>query len=473
MRFGLRPKRKRAEDIPDPFRRHRANDGGEPCRDGSPLRQGSHSPYVIHPGSPVNPLFGGPKVNKAQVELRKQRGREIAARLRIVRQEDGSWRVPSSESGSKFYVVNVDPTNVSCTCRDHERTGQRCKHIFGVEALIEEEQTKSGSLVAVEPMRPRKPTYRQKSWSAFNASQRREEEEFLPLLYDLCATIPEPEHRRGRRPVPIRDAVFAAIYKVYLTRSARRVIPAMNLAYERGMLERPVAFTTLWNTLERAETSDILHNLIIKCSLPLASVESIFAVDSTGFVGNRFVRWCDIKYRGITERVWAKAHFMCGVKTRIITDVVIEDRDASDLGQLPILLNTTVQNFTVKEVLADKVYNTVHNQNTIAAAGAEAFIPFKSNHSGRQGGLWKKAFLRYQENREDFLLHYHQRSHIETAIAQIKTKFGDGVRSKTETAMKNEVFAKTICHNICVLIRGLYEDGLAVEFFPKKEEAAD
>jgi transposase len=164
---------------------------------------------------------------------------------------------------------------------------------------------------------------------------------------------------------------------------------------------------------------------------------------------------------------------MCGVKTRIITDVVIEDRDASDLGQLPTLLNTTVQNFTVQEVLADKVYNVAHNQEVIAAAGAEAFIPFKKSHTGRKGGLWKKAFLRYQENREEFLLHYHQRSHIETAIAQIKVKFGDSVRSKTETAMKNEVFGKVIAHNIYVLIRGIYEDGLAAEFFPKKEDAAD
>ena len=55
----------------------------------------------------------------------------------------------------------------------------------------------------------------------------------------------------------------------------------------------------------------------------------------------------------------------------------------------------------------------------------------------------------------------------------IKSKFGDGLRSKTDTAMKNEVLAKTICHNIYVLIRAIYDDGLAVEFFPKKEDAAD
>lgn len=228
-------------------------------------------------------------MNKAQVELRKRRGREIAARLRIKKEDDG-WKVPSSKSVHKHYKVIVEPTNVSFTCSDHEETGQRCKHIYAVECLIEEEQKKSRSLAEFEPIRPLKPTYRQKNWPAFNASQMHEEEEFLPLLYDLCQTIPEPPRRRGRRPVPIRDAIFAVIYKVWLTRSARRSVSALNNAYTRGFLERPVTFNTLWSCLEKKETTTILHDLIVRSSLPMASVESIFAVDSTGFLGNRFVR---------------------------------------------------------------------------------------------------------------------------------------------------------------------------------------
>ena len=34
----------------------------------------------------------------------------------------------------------------------------------------------------------------------------------------------------------------------------------------------------------------------------------------------------------------------------------------------------------------------------------------------------------------------------------IKAKFRDHVRSKTDVAMKNEVLAKILCHNICCLI---------------------
>jgi len=39
----------------------------------------------------------------------------------------------------------------------------------------------------------------------------------------------------------------------------------------------------------------------------------------------------------------------------------------------------------------------------------------------------------------------------------VKAKFGDSLRSKTEVAMKNEVLAKLVCHNICCLIQAMYE----------------
>ena len=235
-----------------------------------------------------------------------------------------------------------------------------------------------GQADAVEPgtvtEQPKRPTYR-REWRRYNAAQTSEESEFEPLLFDLCQTIPRTEHRRGRPPVPMGDAVFAAVLKVFLTKSARRVMPRLNLACERGFLERPIIFNTISAYLEKPQLSLILNDLLIKSSLPLVPVETVFAIDSTGVVGNRFVRWTDVKYRGMIEHVWAKVHLMDGVKTHIITAAVILDRNASDVAQLPNLLHTTAQNFTVRQVSADAVYNTKRNQEEIAAIGAEAFIP--------------------------------------------------------------------------------------------------
>ena len=42
----------------------------------------------------------------------------------------------------------------------------------------------------------------------------------------------------------------------------------------------------------------------------------------------------------------------------------------------------------------------------------------------------------------------------------IKAKFGDSVRSKTDVAMKNEVLAKLVCHNIVCVIHEMYELGI-------------
>jgi hypothetical protein len=67
------------------------------------------------------------------------------------------------------------------------------------------------------------------------------------------------------------------------------------------------------------------------------------------------------------------------------------------------------------------------------------------------GGLLWRAF-------------YHQRSNIESTFSMVKAKFGDSVRSKTDTAMGNEVLAIIVCHNVCCLISAMYELGITPEF---------
>jgi len=39
----------------------------------------------------------------------------------------------------------------------------------------------------------------------------------------------------------------------------------------------------------------------------------------------------------------------------------------------------------------------------------------------------------------------------------IKGKFGDSLRSKSDTGQINEALCKVICHNICVLVQTMHE----------------
>jgi hypothetical protein len=63
-------------------------------------------------------------------------------------------------------------------------------------------------------------------------------------------------------------------------------------------------------------------------------------------------------------------------------------------------------------------------------------------------------------DREEFAAHYHKRSNVEAAFSAIKGKFGGHVRAKSDEGQVNEVLAKVLCHNICVLGRAVDELGI-------------
>jgi hypothetical protein len=50
----------------------------------------------------------------------------------------------------------------------------------------------------------------------------------------------------------------------------------------------------------------------------------------------------------------------------------------------------------------------------------------------------------------------------------MKRKFGDSLRSKTDTAMVNETLCKILCHNFVVLIHEMCELGIDPVFWPSQ-----
>ena len=71
----------------------------------------------------------------------------------------------------------------------------------------------------------------------------------------------------------------------------------------------------------------------------------------------------------------------------------------------------------------------------------------------------------FMYRRDEFLAHYHKRSNVETTFSMIKRKFGDSLRSKTDTAQVNETLAKVLCHNLVVLIHEMYALGIDPVFW--------
>ena len=408
------------------------------------------------------------------MDIREQRGLELAATRKIQR-KGGVWVVPSQTGNGVMYEVNILTHVGSCTCPDFETRRIKCKHIYAAKFVMKREQNADGTMTVTESLTvttEKRTTYAQ-DWSAYNAAQTHEQDRFQVLLADLCSGLVTVPPKSGRPPLPLSDAVFSIAFKVYSTVSQRRFMSDLREAQRRGFISKVPHFNSISNYLENPELTPILKDLIAQSSLPLKSVETDFAVDSSGFTTCHFTRWFDHKY-GIVKQQhdWVKVHIMCGTKTNIITAVEIHGRNAADTKLLPPLVETTAQNFQISEVSADKGYASRKNADMIAGLGATPYISFKSNHRGDGGGAWEKMYHYFQYRRNDFLAHYHKRSNVESTFSMMKRKFKDGLRSKTDTAMVNEALCKILCHNVVVLIHEIHELGIEANFCTKTPSAA-
>jgi transposase len=405
------------------------------------------------------------------MDARQQRGLELAATRAIRKKSKGVWIVPS-QAGPGTYTVNLAAEQPTCSCPDYETRQMNCKHIFAVTFVMKREENSDGSITETLSVTATRKSYPQ-NWPAYNAAQTNEQDRFQQLLRDLCSGIPEPPaNPKGRPPLPLCDAVFSATFKVYSTVSSRRFMSDLRESHQRGYISRLPHYNSICNYLEDDGLTDILRGLITQSSLPLKAMETDFAVDSSGFSTRKFVRWYDHKYGRVRQQhEWVKAHLMCGVKTNIVTAVEIAGRHANDSPFLAPMVRTTARNFAISEVSADKGYASAKNMNAIAAVGGTPFIAYKKNDNGAAGGLWEHMFHYFMFRREEFLQHYHKRSNVESTFSMIKRKFGDALRSKSDTAMVNETLCKVLCHNLVVLIHETHELGIEPVFWAETTPA--
>jgi len=310
---------------------------------------------------------------------------------------------------------------------------------------------------------------REFSWHNYNKSQTKEKALFVNILADLCNLILESYNSKGRKPRPLKDIVFAIVLKEYLNTSSRRVQSDLKLFAKAGFLESEIPFNTLLDHLERRELRDVLRELIEISSLPLRQIERDFAIDATGFGTSRYETFFHYKHKkDVKWREFRKCHAVCGIKTNIITAVDITEGKAHDNTKFESLAKDTKRNFVIRDFCADKGYLATQNFKLIKEFGGQAYIPFKENTTGkyakRDRSVFKTAFRFFNENKEKYLEHYHKRSNIESCFSMIKRRFGNNVKCKKETSQDNEILAKVLAHNICVLVQELFLNKINLDF---------
>lgn len=400
-----------------------------------------------------------------RMEARQYKAKQLVGTGKITR-GNGYYLVPS-QSGNARHRVVLSGLFPSCSCSDFELTGAECKHILAARAFAAEKATGYPAETADPAERlPRPP--RPRDWATYNRAQTTEKAWFLTLLLaDLCRDIPQPDRKptRGQRPVRLADAVYAAIFKVFSGYSARRFTTDLEDAASRGHIERPIHFNSVLNVFDNPAVTPILKDLIVASARPFRGVEREWAVDSSGFSSSKFVRWFDQKY-GVTreETDWVKAHVLAGTTTCVIAAAEVLEHHSADSPQFPGLVATAATEHVVDQVTADKAYAASANFEAVDKVGGTLYAAFRNGTTGAVGGLFERAFHYFTLHRQEFLAKYHRRSVIESTFSGLKAKMGDSVRSKTDTAMRNEVYAKMVAWNLTRVVTAIYELGIAPEF---------
>ena len=401
-------------------------------------------------------------------DARKERGKVIAERCRPDRDGDRFFVPSQSGAGGRRRAVAPAPNTRErvCTGPDYDLRGMKCRHTDAVECSrtrtpANRDGSKTVTTVTVKAERKTCPP----DWPACNAAQTNERRLFHVPLSDLCDTIPEPVRPRpkgGRPPLPLRDAVFSARLKAYALTSARRFAGELDEAAAGGFIRSAPHVNSVLSAFDRDGPTPVVKGVAELSALPPKAVETVFAVDSTGFATASYSLWKDLTYgTARKESKWVKAHFRAGVKTNVGTAVNVERQSAADSPRLPGLVGATAKAFEAGGVSADKADLSVSQFDAVEPNGGRFFPAVKTNATGSSGGSFEKAFHYFSFKKDECLQHYRQRANVESTASLVTRTFGDAVEAKGDAAQRNEVYAKFVCHDLCVLIAEMYAMGVA------------
>lgn len=393
---------------------------------------------------------------------RRNRGRLLAARPHAITPISPTLFLVRSPSTHRAHRVRCFADRWTCTCPDFLARGLPCKHAFAVDARVR------GLPLSTEPPPAARPTYAQ-NWPAYTQGQLSEFRLVHALLADLVTDVadPRPPTGFGRPRLRFSDLLFCSVQKVYTQLSLRRAYGHFEMAADLHQIRQAPSFVQPSLLFRREDVTPLLLALILRSALPLADLESTFAVDASGYRTTSFGAYCQETHGPSRANTWRKAHLVVGTATHVVPAVIVTEGTGADVVQFaPLLRSVTEAGFTVREVCADKAYLSRSNLDAARSVGVQPYIPFKSNSSGRAEGssAWRELYRLFHEQRAEFDHHFHRRSNVESVFGAMKKKLGETLKSRAPIAQINELLAKVLAYNLTVLVHEMFEHRRVPDF---------
>ena len=167
--------------------------------------------------------------------------------------------------------------------------------------------------------------------------------------------------------------------------------------------------------------------------------------DSSGFSTERCEAWFDIKTnRHKSKKSYIKLHILIAVQSLAIISFDVTKGTQGDAPVLKKLLKGIPKG--VGDFCADSAYLSRDICNMVATLQKTPYIkPRKNTTTNSKGSQsWKKMASLFQENKDEFDVHHHKRSLVESVFAVLKIVFGNNLSSKKQNDSKKRI--GVACH---------------------------
>lgn len=400
----------------------------------------------------------------------------------IRRDETGNWLVRTTQ---RTLVVTQEADRFACSCA-RGRMAKPCAHVLAVQRWEE--------LGAEYATLPTPPGFDK---AAARLARQSEFDMGLHFARDLSALLPDPEPRPGNPRLPDRELAYMCLVKLLGNVSQDRLQGLLHEGVRIGALRHVPHAHAPFRWLRDPDTTAKLEFLLAQSALPLAAIETEWAIDSTGFRttmhGGLWHRWRLRKHakpgeKGAYVRVevqghdWRKAHLLYGLTTQAVCAVIITDPNRNDSPQWGLLLRKAHRQgirFDGHYVRGDKAYLSRANLLYATELGATPLVPPKKGSNllanGRgtrasdravrlEANLWRRAVNFMGLHQGAFERLYHQRSRAETVNRNIKLVLGETLRGRRTVSQDNELLCKLIAHNLRCLLVALHAHGTRPEW---------
>lgn len=272
--------------------------------------------------------------------------------------------------------------------------------------------------------------------------------DFYKLCLRVCAQARLSLHNfyRSKKMYNNFVHVFLLVMKERFNVSYRRFVElASEMNLQRMLcIKRIPHFTTIQKALLRLPKS-LLGRLVRSCSklLSLNKVEA--GIDGTGFSNTNPSHYYIKRIDGVKVKNFTKSVLIADLNSKLVLNMhTTTEHEHETKSFIPLVREIK---HLLKQVLADKAYDSAGNRKYCDESGIEHHIPFRQHAKSRHqdfGTLSKRAKQAQAFNPEK----YKRRALVESVNSAIKRPFGAYVCSRRHDNQCKQATIKVLAYNL-------------------------